>query len=98
MSEDNIVSLSKREEARIMREAEILVSALKPLINGHHPAVQGAAIAELFALWIAGHNEAVRDQMFEMQIEAVRAHYPQIAKAIWKSNSRLGKQYWRGTT
>jgi hypothetical protein len=97
MSEDNVVSISKREEARIMREAEILVGALKPLLANQHPAVQGAALCELFAMWIAGHNESVRDELFELQIANIREHYRVVAKAIWKRPG-LAKQYWRGTT
>jgi len=95
MSEDTVVSLSKREEERLLRESEILVRALKPILANHHPAVQGAAIAELFAAWVAGHNQAVRGEIFEMQVEMVRQAYPQMAKAIWKRPG-LAKQYWRG--
>lgn len=35
--------------------ADALVESLKPLFAGHNPGVQGAALADLLAIWLAGH-------------------------------------------
>lgn len=37
------------------RESLRLGEAIRPLLAGKAPAVQGAALADLLALWLAGH-------------------------------------------
>jgi hypothetical protein len=55
-------------------EQETMVAAIKPLIAG--PAIQGAALAELLALFVAGHHPAVRDEILFLHISAVRQSMP----------------------
>ena len=38
------------------REVAALVEQVKPLLAGHAPQVQGAALAELLAIWLDGHR------------------------------------------
>ena len=64
------------------RQADDLVAQIKPILAGHNPAVSGAAIVELFALWVAGHRVSVRREVFDLQVDAVRKLYPIAAKAV----------------
>jgi len=41
-------------------EVDRLSAAMQPFLKGHHPAVQGAVLADLFAIWLAGHPEEDR--------------------------------------
>lgn len=52
------------------------------LLAGHHPAVQGAALADLLATWLAGHSPAVREQLFALHVVKVRELIPVNARAI----------------
>jgi hypothetical protein len=36
------------------REREAIIAAIKPLLAGHDPGIQGAALVELLALFVAG--------------------------------------------
>jgi hypothetical protein len=68
------------------KEVEALVAAVRPLFAGKSPQVQGAALADLLAMWLAGHvdrddpagkNSAlIREQMLEAHLIAVRALVP----------------------
>jgi hypothetical protein len=40
-----------------------IVEACRPLIAGHHAAVQGAALADLLAIWLAGHPAGLREAL-----------------------------------
>jgi hypothetical protein len=35
---------------------EMVVSSIGPLLHGLPPDIQGAALADLFAIWLAGHQ------------------------------------------
>jgi hemerythrin len=62
------------------RRAQELVAAIKPILAGEKPSIQGAALADLLAMWLAGHvavgdpkaSEAIRETMLATHIEAVR--------------------------
>jgi hypothetical protein len=60
---------------------ESLVMSVKPILAGHDPAVQGGALADLTALWLAGHqagedSDAVREDLLDMFIDYVRQLIP----------------------
>ncbi|WP_166304372.1 hypothetical protein [Bradyrhizobium sp. 2S1] len=44
-----------------MEHADELVDAIRPLLAGKNPEVQGATIAQLLAIFIAGHAPPLRD-------------------------------------
>jgi hypothetical protein len=55
-----------------------LMGAIKPLLAGHSPAMQGAVLADLLAIWLAGHHAggetaAMRERLLAMHIGTVRA-------------------------
>lgn len=41
-----------------LERASVLVAGCRPVLTGAHPVVQGFALAELVALWLAGHQVA----------------------------------------
>jgi hypothetical protein len=61
-----------------------LVKAITPLLRGFPSEVQGAALADLLAMWLAGHlilgdpkkTEAYRESVLELHLEAVRQLIP----------------------
>jgi hypothetical protein len=75
------MQLGKNTEAK---EVEALVEAVRPLFVGKSPQVQGAALADLLAIWLAGHvigddpsaTERIREEMLEAHLIAVRALTP----------------------
>jgi hypothetical protein len=61
-----------------------LVNVIRPLLAGEPPSIQGAAIADLLAIWLAGHfaggaaeNAALRDELLTAHIAVVRALIPE---------------------
>ena len=58
------------------REIETLAATIRPLLGGHDPTIQGAALADLLALFIAGHHPKLRDGVLETTVELVRKLIP----------------------
>lgn len=50
----------------------LIVARALPVLGGHHPANQGAALADLLATWLAGHPPAFRDELLAFHLKAVR--------------------------
>jgi hypothetical protein len=65
-------------------EVEALVAAVTPLFAGKSEHVQAAALADLLAMWLAGHvylgdarrTRRVHDRLIEEHLKAVRALVP----------------------
>ncbi len=55
-------------------DIETLVERIRPLLAGRSPETQGAALADLVAIWLAGHivqgNPAATDELREEMLEA----------------------------
>lgn len=49
-----------------------IVNAIKPLLGGHPPEVQGAVIADLLAIWLASHAPELRETALTFHIDMVR--------------------------
>lgn len=57
-----------------------VVGEIRPLLAGKPPEVQGAVLADLTAMWIAGHRSpgdremqfAMREALLELHMEGVR--------------------------
>jgi hypothetical protein len=69
MSEDSLAS-------KMADRSEELVESIRPLLAGQGPVVQGAALADLVSMWIAGHNPASRDEALNDWLELVRNLVP----------------------
>jgi hypothetical protein len=55
-------------------EADRLADKLGEILAGHHPGLQGCALAFTLALWLMGHEDAnVREKLLEQHMKTVRA-------------------------
>jgi hypothetical protein len=51
--------------------AEQVASIIKPFLAGRDPGVQGAVLADLLSIWIAGFHPALREEMLALHIKGV---------------------------
>lgn len=71
---------ARKTAAEVVR----VVERIRPLLAGHQPEVQGAALADLLATWLAGHvvpsdreaTEALRERLLAPLLDTVRALVP----------------------
>ena len=71
-------------------EVEAIVNAVRPLLAGKSSPIQGAALADLLAIWLAGHfatgnqraTAAIRERLLKEHIETVRKLIPLNEEAI----------------
>jgi hypothetical protein len=70
------------------REREAIVAAIKPLLAGHDLGIQGAALAELLALFVAGHPPALRDEILGMHVSSARELVPIAEREIFGDGPR----------
>jgi hypothetical protein len=71
------------EETPPMKDTEIvesIVNAIKPWLAGYSPEIQGAVLADLLAMFLAGHvgpeAPALREEILRLHIETVRDLIP----------------------
>lgn len=50
-----------------------LAQQCHPILAGEHPATQGAVLADLLAIWLAGHPADARAEVLEAHLEGVDA-------------------------
>lgn len=67
--------LHRTADAAVHR-ARGVVESIKPLLASHGPDVQGAALVELVALYVAGHDPALRDSLLQLHGDCVRRMVP----------------------
>jgi len=63
-----------------------LTASIVPLLAGQHPAEVGAALAELLATWIAGHEPGMREPILKIHVELVEKFMAVIAPDLWRPN------------
>jgi hypothetical protein len=65
-------------------ESQAIVEACKPHFAGHDPMVQGAALADMTAMWLAGHMgpKAFREVLLNDLIDTIRKLIPVNEKII----------------
>jgi hypothetical protein len=76
--------MQRASEVEDCEQIAALVAAIAPLFKGKSAGVQGAALADLLAMWLAGHvypGEPGRtgrrhDEMIEAHLKTVRALIP----------------------
>jgi len=59
-----------------------LARKLRPALAGESGGVQGAALAELLSIWLAGHPPELRERLLTMHIDHVRQLVPENAKIM----------------
>lgn len=60
----------------LMLEALALANAMRPLLAGRGPEVQGAALADLVSIFFAGHHPALREEAIEAWVQCMRDLIP----------------------
>lgn len=73
------------------KEVERIVASICPMLAARPPQIQGAALADLLATWIAGHAipgetieiDALRERILELHIEMVRRLIILNAARLW---------------
>ena len=57
------------------RQVEAIVEAVRPLLSGFSPDIQGAVLADLTAMWLAGHvgpgARALREELLEIHVKMI---------------------------
>lgn len=67
-----------------------LLDRVTPLFAGHPPAVQGAVLAELLALWLAGHAaEGDQAQTDQLRQDLLAAHLASVRELIPLHDARI---------
>lgn len=64
------------EEKRFTLEAADRIRRIKPFLSGIEPSMQGFVLAELTAMWFAGHAPHVRQAVIDSYIEAMLGLIP----------------------
>jgi hypothetical protein len=65
------------------KEIVALVDRMKPLLAGCKPEVQGGALADLLATWLAGHHvEDDEDATRTMRADLMRMHFDAVTDLV----------------
>jgi hypothetical protein len=49
-----------------------LVKRIAPMLYGRTPGVQGGTLADLLAMWLAGHPDFIREEILTTHMDGVR--------------------------
>jgi hypothetical protein len=71
------------EDEAELEEIAATVRAIRPLLAGRAPGAQGAILADLLSLSLAGHAPAIREDVFNMHMALVRALIPHGERQIF---------------
>ena len=66
--------------------AQALVTQIKPILAGHDPAVQGAVLADLLSIWIAGHHAGERTK--ELHSDLIFQHFASVVALVKLAESK----------
>jgi hypothetical protein len=66
------------------REVQALVNRINPLLRGQGPELQGGALADLVAMFFAGHHPALRHEAIELWLATMRDLIPVNEQAIFQ--------------
>jgi hypothetical protein len=72
------------------KDAEAIVERIKPILAGRSPELQGEVLADLLAIWLAGHIAPgdpaatceMREHLLAMHVDEVRELIPINAKIM----------------
>jgi hypothetical protein len=69
------------------RDVGKLVHVIRPILAGKDPNIVGAILADLTAIWIAGHRAASKEETDRLRDELLTMHIKAIELLI-RSNAR----------
>jgi hypothetical protein len=64
--------MSEKDFDEAEKEINAIVAAARLVFVGHDPHVQGAALGELFAIWLAGHPNFLRETALSQTVKLAR--------------------------
>lgn len=59
-----------------------IVENVRPFLADQGPHNQGAALADLVAMWLAGHPPSIREDLLALHVELVRRLIPVNARIM----------------
>jgi hypothetical protein len=62
---------------RKIAEAEKVSKVIQPMLKGRSPEVQGAVLADLLSIFLAGHAPQLREEILTLHIDMVRKLIPE---------------------
>lgn len=65
------------------RQSEQIIDRIRPLLGGQPPELQGIIVAELLAIWLAGHHPDLRDDLLKLALDTL----PELV-ALWDDRLR----------
>jgi hypothetical protein len=68
--------------------AKRIAASIRPRLVGQGPDVQGVVLADLVALWLAGHRPDMREEQLTLWIDAVRALVPYAEREMFGDGPR----------
>jgi len=63
---------SHRMAKEVMNLSREISLKLQPMLKGRDPGVQGAVLADLCAIWLAGWPPAAREELLNMHVQEIR--------------------------
>jgi hypothetical protein len=73
------------------REITRVVEQIKPLLAGRPPEMQGAILADLLAIWLAGHHvEGDEDATRKLRAEMLAMHCTEVRQLTMVNAKILG--------
>jgi hypothetical protein len=71
----NALDAIEEREPPAAEQAATIVDRIRPLLAGHDPDIQGAVLADLLAIWLAGHHvEGDKDATRKLRAELLAEH------------------------
>ncbi|WP_456852025.1 hypothetical protein [Bradyrhizobium sp. USDA 4501] len=67
---------SMHKEIDVAQHADALRQIIERLLHGRGPAVQGAVLVDLVAMYFAGHHPAMREECIAEFVKAMREMIP----------------------
>jgi hypothetical protein len=69
---------------------EAVVEQIRAILSGKPPELQGAALADLLAIFLAGHHPKLRDEILRLHIETVRNLIPINERELFPDGKPFG--------
>jgi hypothetical protein len=58
--------------SRNSKRASAIVEMIKPMLADQRPDIQSAVLADLLAIWLAGHAPQVREEVLAIHLKLMR--------------------------
>jgi hypothetical protein len=68
----------------VSEAAHNIMRQMAPLLYGAGPYVQGVALGQALARWLAGHPDHLREQVLTAHVNFVRSLVPEVEREIFE--------------